>query len=80
MAGCRAMWTMPVTARVANHKIMTGPNTLPMAFEPCRCSTNNPTSTAIETGTMKGSSFGATISRPSIAPSTEIAGVITLSP
>ena len=71
---------MPLTARVPNHKIMTGPKTLRIPFEPWRCSMNSPTSTAMDIATMSGCSWGTTISRPSIAPSTEIAGVITLSP
>ena len=52
----------------------------PTTAVPKRCNANRPTSTISDSGSTQAFSAGVTTSRPSIAPSTEIAGVITLSP
>ncbi len=51
-----------------------------MRAVPCFWMRNRPTSTISESGTTQCSSPSKAISRPSIAESTEIAGVIMLSP
>ena len=50
------------------------------AAVPWRCTEYSETSTMMVSGTTNCASAGAATSRPSIAPSTEMAGVITLSP
>jgi hypothetical protein len=74
------MLITPMTASAANQTIMTGPNQRPMPAVPWRCTLYRPTSTTMVSGTTYFSRPGVATSRPSIAPSTEIAGVITLSP
>ena len=80
MRGSSAICISPVTASTANHNSITGPNSAPTAAVPRRCITNSASSTTTDSGTTNGLSTGVTVSRPSTAPSTEIAGVITLSP
>ena len=63
-----------------NQTAMTGPKTRPTALVPHCCTANRPVRIAIEIGTTSESSSGAAISSPSTADSTEIAGVMTLSP
>jgi hypothetical protein len=84
-SACRitGAWTMlitPITASTANQTSMTGPNQRPMPAVPWRCTLYRISSTTIVSGTTHRSRPGVATSRPSIAPSTEIAGVITLSP
>jgi len=43
--------TAPSTARVANHRIITGPNRTPTLEVPRRCSRNRLTSTTTAVGT-----------------------------
>ena len=69
-----------MAARVANQSTITGPNITPTRWVPKRCTRNRPSSTPTEIGSTHDLSAGATTSRPSAAPSTEIAGVMTLSP
>ena len=52
----------------------------PTLAVPWRWIRKRPASTASAIGTTYGPSRGVTISRPSTAESTEIAGVMTLSP
>ena len=59
---------------------MTGPNSAPMLAVPRRWIMNRPTRMAIVTGRMNGSKSGVTSFSPSMAESTEIAGVMTPSP
>ena len=80
MAGCWAICITPVTASVANHSRMIGPKARPTVAVPMRCTANRPTSTATDSGTTQAWSAGSTTCSPSIAPSTETAGVMTLSP
>lgn len=70
----------PRTASVPNQTTITGPNSLPMVAVPCCCMTNKPTRMTSASGTIKGCKTSVATSRPSIAESTEIAGVIRLSP
>ena len=80
MAGCSTMCITPVTASTMNHSRITGPNSRPTVAVPNRCNANSATRIASDTGTTYAFNAGVATSRPSIAPSTEIAGVITLSP
>ena len=70
----------PVTAMARNHTTITGPKSRPTAPVPFRCPRNSPTMTTTVIGTTQGSSEGSTTLSPSTADSTEIAGVIMLSP
>lgn len=78
--GVRAICTTPVTASIANHSTITGPNQRPTTAVPNRCTRNSATSTTRAAGTTQGVSAGVITLRPSIAPSTEMAGVMMLSP
>ena len=59
---------------------MMGANTAPTLAVPRFCTANSNTMITAEIGTIQWSSAGAMISRPSTAPSTEMAGVMTPSP
>ena len=63
-----------------NQAIITGPKNRPTAAVPCRWTENSPTMITAVIGTMKSSKSGSMTLRPSTADSTEIAGVIMLSP
>ena len=76
---CRMLST-PSSASDANQAMVTGPNTRPTTCVPKRWVANSATSTSTVIGTIQACSCGATISRPSTAESTEIAGVMTPSP
>jgi hypothetical protein len=78
--GLWAMCTTPSTASTRNHSTVTGPKKRPMPPVPKRCAANSAVSTSSDSGTMKRCSPGAATSRPSIAPSTDTAGVMTPSP
>ena len=71
---------MPSRASTANHTSMTGPKICPITPVPCFCITKTPTRMAMVMGTTAGASHGASTFRPSIALSTEIAGVMAPSP
>ena len=60
--------------------IITGPNRRPTAAVPTRWKENSTTMITAVIGTTKLSSDGSTTLSPSTADSTEIAGVIMLSP
>ncbi|KAG1530162.1 hypothetical protein G6F50_017501 [Rhizopus delemar] len=70
----------PSAASVPNHTSITGPNSLPITPVPCDWIANSATSTHSASGTTHRSSVCDTIPMPSSADSTEIAGVIMLSP
>ena len=70
----------PVAASTANQTRMIGPKALPTRRVPWRWTRNRPIRMPTEIGTTQVLSAGATTSSPSAAPSTEIAGVMTLSP
>ncbi|MNN65558.1 hypothetical protein D3C81_1810670 [compost metagenome] len=57
-----------------------GPNKVPIRAVPCFWIRNSPTSTIRDSGTTHWLTPSNARSRPSIADSTEIAGVIMLSP
>ncbi|MCY1428877.1 hypothetical protein D9M71_447760 [compost metagenome] len=63
-----------------NHSTMIGPKRVPMRAVPCFWIRNRPTSTISDKGTTHCSRPSNAISSPSMADSTEIAGVIMLSP
>ena len=71
---------MPSTASVVNHISMTGPNSTPIRAVPWLWIMNSATRIAMVSGTTAGWSCGAATSSPSTAESTEMAGVIMLSP
>ena len=71
---------MPSAASTANQNSITGPKILPMKPVPCFCMKNRPIRITTVSGTTAGVSEGASTFRPSIADSTEIAGVIAPSP
>ena len=78
--GWAAMPWTPSAARTMNQTSITGPNSQPTVPVPRRCSANNPIRIAAAIGTTRLSSDGCTISTPSTADRTEIAGVIIESP
>ena len=80
MPGREMMCGSPVRASTMNQTTMTGPNSRPMRWVPSRCTKNNPTTMAMPIGSTTSCAAGATTSMPSTADSTEIAGVIRLSP
>ena len=63
-----------------NQTIITGPKTRPTAAVPRRCTANSATMITAVIGTIRSSNDGLTTLSPSTADSTEIAGVIMLSP
>ena len=65
---------------VRNHSDITGPKALPTTWVPCRWIRNRHVRTAIAPGRTKCPAAGVTSSRPSMADSTEMAGVMTESP
>ena len=65
---------------VRNQTTMTGPNSRPTTPLPSLCSTKSTTMMVTVIGTTKVSMDGSIVSIPSTAESTEIAGVIMLSP
>jgi len=79
-SGASTMFQMPIAASEMNQIEVIGPNSLPILAVPKRCTANTASSTTTVIGTMNACSPGAATSRPSTAPSTEIAGVITPSP
>ena len=78
--GLLTMPLMPQAAITANHSAITGPNSRPTTPVPRRWIMNRPTRIAAVIGSTKWPTDGAATCTPSIAESTEIAGVIMLSP
>ena len=64
----------------ANQTTITGPKNLPTVAVPLRCIVNSTERMTTVTGTTKLARSGPKTSSPSTADSTEIAGVIVLSP
>ena len=79
-SGLAIILRKPSAARIRNQASIIGANSLPTSPVPCFCMANSNVSTIIASGTTHVSSCGATISSPSMADITEIAGVITTSP
>ncbi len=71
---------IPEAASEANHTTMTGPKRRPTTPVPRRWIANSRTRIAAAIGTTSSCNDGATTSTPSTAESTEIAGVMMLSP
>ena len=80
IAGCWAMPDTPHAPIARNHTIITGPNMRPTAAVPIRCVANRRTMITAVIGTTRCARDGCTTLSPSTADSTEIAGVIMLSP
>ena len=80
MSGLLTMPLMPQAAITPNHSSMTGPNSRPTARVPSRWMTNSPTRMTPVIGSTMSPTDGAATCTPSIAESTEMAGVIMLSP
>jgi hypothetical protein len=70
----------PRTAIQANHTIVTGPNTAPIPAVPRRCTMNSAMMIPRLIHITQGFSDGVATESPSIAPSTEMAGVMIPSP
>ena len=79
-SGSASTFHSPIAANDRNHSVVIGPKTRPTFSVPKRWAANTHSNTAMVIGRMKGLSPGAATSRPSTAPSTEMAGVITPSP
>ncbi len=80
ICGWAATPLAPITPIAVNHTAMTGPNMRPTAPVPSRCTRNRQTMIAAVIGTTRSASDGAATLTPSTAESTEMAGVIMLSP
>lgn len=74
------MCGIPSAVRVRNHSTITGPKKRPTRWVPKRCTAKRAVMIPTPIGRMLCSSPGADTLRPSTAESTEIAGVIRLSP
>ncbi|MNP41699.1 hypothetical protein D3C76_1354150 [compost metagenome] len=70
----------PSAPSTLNHRTMTGPNRMPMRAVPCFWIRNRATSTTTAIGTTQCPMPSNASCSPSTADSTEIAGVIMLSP
>ena len=80
ITGWAAMPLMPSTPSTVNQTAMTGPNTRPTALVPSRWAMNRATMIATVAGMTRPDTDGAATLTPSTADSTEMAGVIMLSP
>ena len=80
MPGAAAMLTAPSSPMTRNQTTMTGPNSRPIRCVPWCWMANRTTRIASVTGRMNDWKPGAASFSPSIAESTEIAGVMTPSP
>ena len=78
--GFAMMERTPRTLIVPNQMSIVGPKAVPTRAVPNRCTMNRPNRITRVTGTTTCASAGVLTSRPSTAPSTEMAGVITPSP
>ena len=78
--GAAMMERTPSVEIVTNQTSMIGPNAVPTRAVPNRCAMNRPNRINRVMGTTTCDSAGVPTSRPSTAPSTEMAGVITPSP
>ena len=80
MSGRSMMATTPSAAMTENQAIMSGPKTLPMRSVPCFCMRNRMIRIRQVPGRMNGPAWSVATSRPSMAESTEMAGVMMPSP
>ena len=74
------MLRTPSTVSVANQTTITGPNILPTRSVPRRWTANRPVRITSVSGMIQAWSRGVTTCMPSMADSTEMAGVMTPSP
>lgn len=74
------MCAAPSSASTTNQTIMTGPNARPITAVPQRCTANSTVRITSPSGTTQVPSCGFTVSSPSTALSTEMAGVMNESP
>ncbi len=72
--------TAPISAITTNHSSITGPKACPIRWVPKRCNRNSVIRITTAIGSIQGLSVVVTTLTPSIALSTEIAGVMTPSP
>ena len=79
-AGSRVMPATPSTAIATNQTTMIGPKRRPTLSVPYFWITKMPTMIVSDSGSTYGSKSGVATVRPSIAPSTVMAGVIMPSP
>ena len=70
----------PSTAMTMNHSTITGPNTRPIFSVPRLCTKNSPTRMMSVSGRTNGAKALPSTLRPSIADSTDTAGVNMPSP
>ena len=80
ITGWAAIPRTPITPIAANQTAMTGPNRRPTAAVPSRWTRNRQTMIAAVIGTTRSAREGLATLTPSMAESTEMAGVIMLSP
>ncbi len=80
ICGAFIRFIRPSAASAANQTSITGPNSLPTTDVPLRWIRNSAAKITSVIGNTNGDSDGAAISRPSMAESTEMAGVMTASP
>ena len=80
MLGVCTTLTRPMAPMTTNQRNITGPKATPTRWVPNRCARKSATNTTSAIGTTAEANSGATSSRPSTALSTEIAGVMMLSP
>ncbi|MNT71771.1 hypothetical protein D3C72_2102960 [compost metagenome] len=76
---CAMPW-IPSIPSTTNQSTITGPKRMPIRAVPCFWIRNRPISSTTVIGTTQWPTPGRATSRPSTADSTEIAGVIMLSP
>ena len=74
------MCQSPTAAMAANHTRVMGPKKAATRPVPCACTRNRPTMITSVSGSTKESKSGVMTLRPSMAESTEIAGVMIASP
>ena len=80
MSGCEATSLAPIAPMAANHTTMSGPNTRPTTAVPERWTANRTGQDRERERHGEMRRLGAATLSPSTAESTEIAGVMMLSP
>ena len=78
--GCCTICPNPSTPSTLNHTTITGPNTLPIAPVPRRCTMNSANRMTQVSGMTIGVKASDATRKPSTALSTEMAGVMSPSP
>ena len=80
ICGCIVMPHIPSAAIAMNQTTITGPKNRPTVSVPLRCMANSAAMTAAVMGRTRSANSGPSTFMPSTAESTEMAGVIMLSP